>query len=382
MVTQSNFEVTILSPQQRNSGGISTTTWQPIIEHDPPYSNPTDQDPSSALQKYIGIAAVIDLEQQHHYEFAIDFKVHCGFTFIDGDDVEYIVFRTYLDNIKIGSAFIKRERWERSGTYRVRKKGRRYWVDELQGWVQKPWEFDSGLHGTLKIEVWRERGRPASSGSWDHPGFFGEGNIYDSGNAVMLSEFDGGLPKLPRVRHTRKVDMWPMATFVYEYRSEGGFMHAVEDALTIADTLKILGMGKQHETAPKPTTDLTEADNEQSMGESSSALTTTNASDDFWSHNSSSNATSDPMDDVTGQYVQSGYENQQLDGMASATGTPWNFSSGMSDETGYQAISGYHEESYARAEVPVETSGAYLQETRENINQRKKIEIVDLTMLD
>ncbi|KAK5075630.1 hypothetical protein LTR70_009078 [Exophiala xenobiotica] len=382
MVTQSNFEVTVLSPQQSNWGGISTTIWQPIIEYDPPYSNPTDQDPSVVSQKYIGIAAVIDLEQQHHYEFAVDFKVHCGFTFIDGDEAEYIVFRTYLDNIKIGSAFIKRERWERSGTYRVRKKGRRYWVDELQGWVQKPWEFDSGLHGTLKIEVWRESGRPASSGSWDHPDFFGEGNIYDSGNAVTLSEFDGGLPKLPRVRHTKKVDMWPMATFLYEYRSEGAFMHVAEDALTFADTLKILGMGKQPETAPKPTIDLTEADDEQSMAGPSSALTSTNESDGFWSHNSSSNATSDPMDDVTDQYMHSGFKNQELDDMASATGTSWNFSSCMSGEIGYQAIPGYHEEPYACAEVPVAMSGAYLQERDGNESRGKKIEIVDLTMLD
>ncbi len=232
MVILGNFEVTILLPRHETSdvmAGASTTTWQPITEHDPPYLTTADQGPSTSSQKYIGITPTINLEQQHHYEFAIDFKVHCGFTFLDGDDVEYLVFRTYLDNIKIGSAFVKRERWERSGTYRVRKKGRRYWVDELQSWVQKPWELESGLHGTLKIEVWRERSGRASSGSWDHPDFFGEGNIYDSGNAITLNDFNGGLPKMPRVRHTRKVDLWPMATFVYEYRSHGRFMLKVEN---------------------------------------------------------------------------------------------------------------------------------------------------------
>lgn len=224
MAILNNFEVTILSPQYRISNpldGTSTTIWQPINEHDPLHLKDTDQTLSSSSQKYIGITPTNSLDQDHHYEFAIDFKAHCGFNFIDGDAAEYIVFRTYLDDVKIGSAFVKRERWERSGTYRVRKKGRRYWVDELQSWVQKPWEFDSGLHGTLKIEVWRECSRPASSGSWDHPDFFGEGNIYDSGNAIALNEFDGGLPKMPRVRHTKKVDLWPMATFVYDYRSEG-----------------------------------------------------------------------------------------------------------------------------------------------------------------
>jgi len=224
MTILNSFEVTVLLPQHGISNSTcdtSTTTWQPITEHEPLYSTTSDQDPSVSATKYIGIKPANDSIEEHHYEFAIDFKVHCGFNFIDGDDAEYIVFRTYLDDVKIGSAFVKRARWERSGTYRVRKKGRRYWVDELQSWVQKPWEFESGLHGTLRIEVWRERGRPESSGSWDHPDFFGEGNIYDSGNAIALNDFDGGLPKLPRVRHTRKVDLWPMATFVYEYRSEG-----------------------------------------------------------------------------------------------------------------------------------------------------------------
>ena len=218
MVIHSNFEATILSRHP----SVSTTTWQPMIERDPPYLEPDEQDQPPTIRKYIGIRPVIDVDGEHHYEFAIDYKIHCGFNFLDGDDAQYIVFRTYLDNVKIGSAFVKRERWEKSGTYRVRKNGRRYWMDELQSWVQKPWEFQSGLHGTLRIEVWREGDRPASSGSWDHPDFFGEGNIYDSGNALVLSEFDGGLPKLPRVRHTKKVDMWPMMTFLYEYRSEGG----------------------------------------------------------------------------------------------------------------------------------------------------------------
>lgn len=363
MVIQSNFEVTISSLQRHNSDGMSTTTWQPIVEHNPPYSNPTGQDQS--VQKYIGIATTTDLERQHHYEFAIDFKVHCGFTFIDGDDTEYLVFRTYLDDIKIGSAFVKRERWERSGTYRVRKKGRRFWVDELQGWVHKPWAFDSGLHGMLKVEVWRETDRPASSGSWDHPDFFSEGNIYDSGNAVVLSEVDGGLPKLPRVRHTRKVDMWPMATFVYEYRSE--------------DTLKILGVTQQPGTMQKPTIDLTQADDDPSTDGPSSALTTTNASDGVWSHYDSSNATSDVMNDVVDQHMEFDYKNQQLEDIVLSTDTDWNFSPGIPDQIDCQ---GYREASYARAEVPMETHGVKLQETQDDIGQRMEIDFVDLTMLD
>jgi len=377
MVTQSNFEVTILSLQRHNSDGMSTTTWQPIIEHNPPYSNPTRQDQS--VQKYIGIATTTYLERQHHYEFAIDFKVHCGFTFIDGDDTEYLVFRTYLDDLKIGSAFVKRERWERSGTYRVRKKGRRFWVDELQAWVQKPWEFDSGLHGTLKVEVWRETDRPASSGSWDHPDFFSEGNIYDSGNAVVLSEFDQGLPKLPRVRHTRKVDMWPMATFVYEYRSEGWSTRVVGDTLTLADTLKILGVTQQPETISRKTIDLTQADDDPSADEPSSALTTANASDGVWSHNGSSNATSDAMNDVVDQHMEFDYKNQQLEDIGLTTDTDWNFSPGIPDQIDCQ---GYHEASYAHAEVPMETHGVNLQETQDSIGQKMKIDFVDLTMLD
>ena len=218
MAILANFEVTILAPKHNVTNGMLMTTWEPISEHDPPYLDDAQKGRQDFCQKYVGVVSSTDTcTLEPSYEFAIDFKVYCGFTFTtcEDADTEFIVFRAYLDGEKIGTAHVKRKRWERSGTYRVRKKSRRFWVEEAGSWIESKWGFDPGLHGTLKIEVWKQGERAASSGSWDHPDWSSDANW------AFVSDFDGGMPKPPRVRHTTKVGMAPMATFVYEYRSHG-----------------------------------------------------------------------------------------------------------------------------------------------------------------
>lgn len=224
-----NFEVTISSPKYSTlPNGHIRTDWVPIPEFDPPGSKSPTLD-STDCHKYIGISSPEEPTSEELPEaengpgpaFAIDFKTHCGFNFVDTDEAEYIVFRTYLDDNKIGSAFIRRERWERAGTYRVRKTGRRFWVCEMQSWVHRNWTFDRGLHGTIKIELWRQCNRQPAPGSWNFPYLDGDGidnaNYIDLNSPILNT-------KPTRIRHTAKVDGWPLATFVFEYRSEGNRM--------------------------------------------------------------------------------------------------------------------------------------------------------------
>lgn len=218
MAILSNFEVTVLTPKQHVVNGILTTKWEPINEHKAPSIEVSQRDRNDLCQRYIGVASSAESPPNKSYsEFAIDFKVHCGFTLEDTEAVqtEFLVFRVYLDGEKIGSAHVKRARWERSGTYRVRKKSRRFWAEEAGSWIESMWAFEEGSHGTLKVEVWRQRERLASSGSWDHPDWFSDARW------TFMSDFCGETAKEPTVRHTEKIGTAPLATFVFEYRSYG-----------------------------------------------------------------------------------------------------------------------------------------------------------------
>ncbi|KAK5096766.1 hypothetical protein LTS08_007256 [Lithohypha guttulata] len=215
------------------------TRWEALPEYEIPGPRPK-QTKADCCQRYISAQSTIDPSFGHDIltEFAVDFKVRCGFTFADNDGTEFLVFRTYLDDNKIGSAFVKRERWERSGTYRVRKRSRRYWLAVQQKWIEQNWTFDSGLHGTLRIEVWRERTRAPAIGSWNNPDLPTDNNEF--GDFIDLADETISLKtKGARVRHASRIDPRPMATFEFEYRSQ--------------DTLRQLGILE----TPKDTIDLT-----------------------------------------------------------------------------------------------------------------------------
>lgn len=222
MAILNNFEVTILVPDRADHETGSRCNWTLVSEYNTLNPSLVATSTSSYCQKYIGIAPKVDpfLGHQLPCEFAVDFKIHCGFTFVDNDETEFLVFRTFLDDNKIGSGFVKRERWQRSGSYRVRKKGRRFWVPEEFRWIEQKWHFDQGLHGTIRVEVWRERVKPPCSGSWNHPGLPAGANEF--GDFIDLTDDSINVyPKLPRVRHTSKIDEQPIAIFSFEYRSEG-----------------------------------------------------------------------------------------------------------------------------------------------------------------
>ncbi|KAJ9658158.1 hypothetical protein H2198_003863 [Neophaeococcomyces mojaviensis] len=280
MAILSNFEITILTLRTVTSThtGLPEQQWHPLAEHYPPKFDATRTD---FCEKYIGVPSLATLSVEpgqglsrsrrtsqfaHHaspvdiddlewpesaveseteraVEFAIDYKVHCGFTFNDSDEADLIVFRTYLDGERIGSGFVKRDRWERRGTYRVRKKGKRVWIDDpfaaVGEWVQQKWTFAPGHHGTLKIEAWREthRAQHVRQGMFQTPsntGWMPLAAQYPDTGVIDLTGMSDDLSAIesvtvsPRVKKTRKIDLWPMATFVFEYRSE--------------ETLKTLGM--------------------------------------------------------------------------------------------------------------------------------------------
>lgn len=225
MAIINSFEVTVLTPCRGSASSESVSSkrgWAVVDEHKKTHVKPHLRDRADFRQRYIAAPPPTD---QVLGEFAIDFKAHCGFTFADNDGTEFLVFRTFLDGEKIGSGHVKRQRWERSGTYRVRKKSRRYWLAEHSRWVEQKWHFDHGLHGTLKIEVWRQRRRRIPShGSWDHPANLPVAHN-EFGEYIDLTHPSVELnPKLPQVRHTEKIDPHPLATFVFEYRSEGEYV--------------------------------------------------------------------------------------------------------------------------------------------------------------
>ena len=153
--------------------------------------------------------------------FAIDFKTSGPIVRPEAQRNDYIVFRVYHDDKKIGSAHVKREMWKRRLTYRVRKKGRRHWVEGRNQWVEQRWCFDQGSHGSLRIEVWWERDGVACDGAWNKPYTLPTKWNEFSEYVNLEDPTINTRPLIPRVRHARKVDDIPIAEFVFEYRSEG-----------------------------------------------------------------------------------------------------------------------------------------------------------------
>lgn len=214
------FEVQILQPTyDKDHLGQNQTTWTPMQEYDPPGSS-YRQTPGSDLetQAYIGIPDIHRLLYDPGWPgplFAIDFRTKCGFKF-DSSNAKYLVYRVYLDDVKIGSSFVKRDRWERSGSYRVRKTGRRFYSIETDTWTRRPWAIDSGIHGTIRVEVWRQTDKAADIGSCYYP------EMEDPSLGALFVDLTGEDEGVnTRVRHTAKVDACPLATFNFEYRSEG-----------------------------------------------------------------------------------------------------------------------------------------------------------------
>lgn len=225
MAILDNFEVDILTINQSRPGpgNALETTWAQVREHEPPGVD-TLKSSFNTCRKYIGIPPIrmLDANDRVNTEFVIDYKVKCGFSFADQNDtgVEYIVFRTYLDGEKIGSASVKRSRWERSGTYRIRKQGKRYRVENDHRWIRQRWMFDPGLHGTIKVEVWRERTKIPVVSDWDFIDLTMDDNLVVGQEDLPTIVYEPNA-KRPRVRHLVKLDLLPIATFEFEYRSEG-----------------------------------------------------------------------------------------------------------------------------------------------------------------
>lgn len=228
MAILDNFEVTVLTLDRLTSERKTTTTgprWAEVEEYNPPGSD-TQQPSFNTCRRYIGVhpSWKLDTADRVSTEFVIDYKVRCGFEFPDQHDtaVEYIVFRTYLDKEKIGAASVNRKRWERSGTYRQRKQGKRYKVEHEHRWIRQKWMFDPGLHGTIKVEVWRERTRLPPLGEWGLIDLTGDDDLV-VGRRDLISIAHEPNAKRPRVRNMVKVDLLPLATFEFEYRSAGKY---------------------------------------------------------------------------------------------------------------------------------------------------------------
>lgn len=226
MAILDNFEVTVLSldrsyPYQKRPS--TDPRWVEVEEYNPPGSE-TQQPAYNTCRRYIGVPPLQNLDSAERVstEFVIDYKVRCGFTFPDQRDtgVEYIVFRTYLDDEKIGAASVNRKRWERSGTYRQRKQGRRYKVEYEDRWIRQRWMFDPGLHGTIKIEVWRERTKipVMQPNEWGLIDLTGDDELVVRQWELSEIAHETGV-KRPRVKNMVKVDLVPLATFEFEYRS-------------------------------------------------------------------------------------------------------------------------------------------------------------------
>lgn len=231
MAILDNFEVDILTISRSRPGPGNTleTTWARVKEHEPPGGD-TQKSSFNTCRKYIGIPPIrmLDANDRVNTEFIIDYKVKCGFTFADQNDteVEYLVFRTYLDDEKIGSASVKQSRWERSGTYRIRKQGRRYRVENDHRWIRQRWIFDPGLHGTIKVEVWRERTKIPVVNGWGFIDLTKDDDLVVGQEDLPTIAYEPNA-KRPRVKHLVKLDLLPIATFEFEYRSEGECLYHV-----------------------------------------------------------------------------------------------------------------------------------------------------------
>lgn len=219
MVRIGKFEVSVLTSidsQVRNS------EWVPAQEHTAQNVDTYQQGNYSV--RYIAAPSAADSEGNRvPTAFAIHFKLHgpLSQSFMRGADI--IVFRVFHDNKRIGSSHVKRKDWERGVTYSVRKSSRRYWLEDEGRWLRMKWHFDEGLHGTLKIQVWRQIESQPHSGAWDAAldlptKSYGDEEYIDYHNPVI-----GTVSSNTRVRFTQRApdsDI-PEAEFVFEYRPEG-----------------------------------------------------------------------------------------------------------------------------------------------------------------
>lgn len=216
------YEVTILTSDNiaANDAQKTKISWKPVAEY-VAMEEEQSMTPNKCT-RHITAYSIVDPLFGHlvPQQFAIDLRITGGFAFADDDSTELLVFRIYHDGRKIGSGYVPREKWERPGTFRVRKKGRRFWLEAQQWWVMERWSFDDGLHGTIKVVVWRERYDYAQAGTWNNPELPDgmediELSFYLNSNALDFN------PGPTRVRHARKIDAKPLATFLFEYRSQG-----------------------------------------------------------------------------------------------------------------------------------------------------------------
>lgn len=226
MAILDNFGVTVLTLDGSTSDEPITSSeprWVGVEEYEAPGSE--NQQPAfNTCRRYIAVPAIEEnvSRSRSSTEFAIDYKIRCGFVFPDQRDTdsEYIVFRTYLDDEKIGGASVHRRRWEKSGTYRQRKYGRRHRVENEHRWIRQRWMFDPGLHGTIKVEVWRERKRIPAAHGLGFVDLTGDDDLVIA-QSDLQSIVHEPYAKRPRVRSMVKVDLIPLATFEFEYRSSG-----------------------------------------------------------------------------------------------------------------------------------------------------------------
>ena len=208
MAILGDFEVTIV------------VNGQPLNELDAEYPSRSDR-----CCKFISATNV---------DFAIDYKVKCGFQF--DDEADFIVFRTKFDGAKYGTAHVPRARFQKPGSYRVRKSGRRRY--DNGGWHFIDYAFftadfnkrhdreepDMFVPRRLDIEVWRERewtavDQPLSNGTRRRGSSGSDYSVIDLTNP--LSTWGQHTTKPPKVRHTRAIDAKPLVVFTFENRSPG-----------------------------------------------------------------------------------------------------------------------------------------------------------------
>lgn len=221
MVRIGKFEVNVLTCVE---GRVRHRDWSPAKEYKSPNCDTYEQ--GYYASKYIVAPQATDSEGNTvPTAFAVQFKLHGPLSedFMDG--AELIVFRIYHDDKKIGSSHIKRKDWERSLTYTVRKSSRRFWLQDEGGWVSLNWHLDEGLHGQLRIEVWRQIESHSYSGSWD-AGLDIPSTSHEGADYIDYFDPAVGVPsKETRVRFTKRLNgdpcAQPDAKFVFEYRTEG-----------------------------------------------------------------------------------------------------------------------------------------------------------------
>lgn len=217
MVRNGNFEVNILTATDSQSDKPS---WIVASEYDGHDVHTYVQ--GSYSKKYIPVPKSRDQDGfTIPTAFAVQFRLHGPLSPTSMQGADYIVFRILHDDKKIGSGCIKRRDWERGYRYSVRKSYRRHWMEDDGCWVRLNWHLEEGLHGQLRVEVWRQQDSQYRTGSWDEPLDMptltnGNEEYTDYSHPAVRLDFSE-----PTVRFTKRVDDLPIANFVFEYRTEG-----------------------------------------------------------------------------------------------------------------------------------------------------------------